>query len=244
MAEFEEQEPVSGSTSQSSSQPEATAPPQVELLWRHYLYEFFIVALGISVPFLLDRWNQQVSDRRAERQIYQNLQRELAEDLSNLTSIRQQNHVALEQYQFGRDLIRRNDRDRIDTLMAIAMNMSDVSDFHRSSAIYQTLVNSGDVQLIRNRQVLKRIQDLEEWYIYMNRLEDNHLSVFIDQILPELLQNLQLEPLYPLHPEWFYSPPLSNLLQLSVFVCEEKEGIYQQAEEVIADLQQLLLSTP
>lgn len=206
---------------------------RIRLEWSHYVYEFFIVALGISVPFLLDRWNSNIQERKAEQQIYENIQRELREDLSNIRNNMELNQRVMGQYRYGSYLIQQNTREKLDTLAHIALNLSDISDFHRSSEVYEVLVNSGDVQLIQNRELLQLLQDLEEWYIYINRLENNHLDFFIDKSLPTLLDHLQLSPFEVINPDWFYTYHLNNLLQVSVALGEEKHGIYADIEKTL-----------
>jgi len=216
---------------------ETTAPEEkkslvqrIRLEWSHYVYEFFIVALGISVPFLLDRWNSNIQERKAEQQIYANIQRELREDLSNIRGNMNQNQTGMEQYRYGSYLIRQQDRNRLDTLAHIALNLSEISDFHRSSNIYESLVNSGEIHLVENQEILQLLQGLEEQYIYINRLEGNHLDFFIDETLPELLQHMQISPVEVMDPDWFYTFHLNNFLQVSIALGEEKQAIYEKTE--------------
>lgn len=237
----EEEEPATESPPASENASASEKPRKVRLQWLHYLYEFIIVVMGISVPFLLDRWNQNIQDQHAGQQVYRNLQRELEEDLQDLQNIIRQNNRSLDKFNFGAGLIRDGAREQLDTLVQIALDMSDISDFHRNSTVYETLINSGDVRLMDNRLILSRLHDLEDWYIYMNRLENNHLSVFIDLILPKLIRHMELETGQALDADWFYDFDLSNLLQVSIHLCEEKREVYSKVEQNIVELQKLLL---
>lgn len=220
------------------SAPEETPVPEkkkslvqrIRLEWSHYVYEFFIVALGISVPFLLDRWNSNIQERRAEQQIYENIQRELREDLSNIRGNIEQNRRGMEQYRYGSYLIRQQERSRLDTLANIALSLSEISDFHRSSNIYESLVNSGEIHLVGNRKILQLLQDLEEQYIYINRLEGNHLDFFITETLPALLEHMQISPVEVMTPDWFFTYHLNNHLQVAIALGEEKQQIYEKTE--------------
>ena len=114
----------------------------VELKWIHYLYEFFIVALGISVPFLLDRWNDNRLEKRAERENYEYILQELQEDKEELQGVAKENSYFLERLRAADSIILANDRSRADTLGRLAMELRHVSDFHRNHSVYENLINS------------------------------------------------------------------------------------------------------
>lgn len=217
-----------------------TVRQKIILEWRHYLYEFFIVALGISIPFLLDRWNQNIQDRETERQYYANLQRELAEDLEEIRGNMDYNNKYQQQYHYGSLIIADQDRTLMDTLTRITYNLRFASDFQRNSDLYETLVASGELPLIKNRQVVNELQNLQEVYTYINRLEDNHLTVLIDKIVPILIDNIHMRAFRVNDPKWLYSFQLENLILMAQSICDEKSEVYQRAEEQILHIQSLL----
>ena len=57
---------------------------KLELKWRHYVYEFFIVALGISVPFILNQWNENNILRKTEKVYLENIREELIADSTSI----------------------------------------------------------------------------------------------------------------------------------------------------------------
>lgn len=235
-------EPEKGDVPAPTEAPAAEKKPtwHISLRWQHYLYEFFIVALGISIPFLLDRWNQNIQERQAERQVYENIQREMQEDLQNLRNNIAYNQRVMEQYRYGSFLILEEDRRRLDTLAHIALNLTDISDFHRSNEVYKSLISSGEAKLLRNKKILRQLQDLEEDYIYINRLEENHLTFVLDKMVPQLIEHMQLSPFEVKDPDWFYTFHLNNFLQVSIALGDEKHDIYEITEQTIQHILDLV----
>lgn len=83
------------------------------------------------------------------------------------------------QYKYANQIIEQNDLSKIDTLGKIALKLYKYSDYNRSSNIYQNLINSGELNLLKNRDLIEQIQRLEETYIYMNRMEKIHFQVIM-----------------------------------------------------------------
>lgn len=66
------------------------------------------------------------------------------------------------------------------------MKLTKYSDFDRPSNIYQSIVNSGEIGLIKNDRIIDRVQILEETNIYFNRMEEIHYDLIMS-IVPELI---------------------------------------------------------
>ena len=82
-------------------------------------------------------------------------------------------------------LIGQDAREQRDSLKIITGNLMDYSDFDRTGNIYETIVNSGDVRLIKNDEINNRLRRLEETYLYINRMEAIHDDVMM-QMAPAL----------------------------------------------------------
>ncbi|MCB0570688.1 MAG: hypothetical protein KDC66_13025 [Phaeodactylibacter sp.] len=213
---------------------------RVRLEWMHYVYEFLIVALGISIPFLLDRWNQNIQDRQREQQYYANLQQELEEDLEGIRLNRAYNTYYQKEYEYGSQIILQNNRNLSDTLGHIFYDTRYYSDFHRNSNLYETLIQSGELPLISNREIVLRLQNLEERYTYLNRVESNHFDVIMGLAAPELVTRLRIEPFKVIDEDWLFGYESHNLLLVFISLCKEKEDIYAYAEQLITELQRIL----
>jgi hypothetical protein len=114
------------------------------------------------------------------------------------------------------------------------------SDFRRKSNIYQTLVNSGEIVLINNNKITEKLQSLEENYTYINRLEDNHASIILSQIIPEISQVIQFDPLKIVDMNFLFSYKFQNSLDILIVLMIEKMGAYKQAQNEISSIIELI----
>lgn len=212
----------------------------VELKWVHYVYEFFIVAVGISVPFLLDRWNDNRLEKRAERENYEYILRELQEDKEELQGVSEYNQHFLERIRKANRIILDGDRSQADTLGRLAMELRNVSDFHRNHSVYENLINSEKIKLVRNRDLTNKLQYLDELHTYINRLESNHLDAVINFAIPALSQYLRVEPYKVMDPDGLFGYTFHNQIVLFISIMEEKAQLYQRALQEIGAVEALV----
>ncbi|MCO6490234.1 MAG: hypothetical protein J5I98_17605 [Phaeodactylibacter sp.] len=212
----------------------------VELKWVHYVYEFFIVAIGISIPFLLDRWNDNRLEKRAERENYEYILQELKEDKEELQGVAEENRYFLERLRVAGSIIRAKDTSQADTLGRLAMELRHVSDFHRNHSIYENLINSDKIKLVRDRALTNRLQQLDELSTYINRLETNHLDAVINFAIPALSQYLRAEPYKVMDPDALFGYPFHNQIVLFISIMEEKEQLYQRTLQEIGAVEALV----
>ena len=64
------------------------------------------------------------------------------------------------QFEYANEIIENNDQTKTDTLGKIAIELMRVSDFDGSGNIYETLVNSGEINLLRNQEIVENLRRL------------------------------------------------------------------------------------
>ena len=141
--------------------------------------EILLVMIGILLAFQVNSWNTQRIKEKTERISYQNIKRQINDDKNVISGIIDYNNLYYKQYKYANQVIEQNDRSKIDTLRKIALKIYNYSDYSRSSNIYQNLTNSGELKLLKNRDIIEQIQRLEETYIYINRIEKLHFEVIM-----------------------------------------------------------------
>lgn len=200
--------------------------------------EIIIVVIGILLALYLNNWNQERTDKEMELHYYQSIKIQLNDDLATLNGEIEYNQNFLHQFAYAKELILLNDKSKTDTLGKIALNMVRFSDFRRKSNIYQTLINSGQIVIINNTKITEKLQSLEENYTYINRLEENHASIIITQIIPEIKQVIQFDPLKIMEMNSFYSFKFQNSLDILTVLMTEKMDAYKQAQsEIISTIE-------
>jgi hypothetical protein len=202
--------------------------------------EIIIVVAGILLALYLNNWNQERTDKNLEIQYYQSIKNQLNEDLNIIIGEIHYNQNFLNQFYYAKSLISQNDKNKIDTLGRISLKMIRFSDFRRKSNIYQTLINSGEIIKINNYRITERLQSLEETYTYINRLEENHLSIILSEIIPDLKQKFQFDPLKVENPESLFNYRFQNDFVILITIMGEKSEIYNRAEDEIHSIIDLI----
>lgn len=191
--------------------------------------EIILVVVGILIALSINNWNNSKILRRTELTVYENLKNQIHEDKLLLNGVVAYNNTYYEQYNYAIQIIERNDRNNMDTLVQIAPNIYKYSDFNRIGNIFQNLVNSGDLKILKNSNIIDRIQGLEELYIYINRLEENHFKVILELGGANLLDNINFSTGQIERPNEIYSFKFQNLLYVFMNISEEKNEIYNRA---------------
>jgi hypothetical protein len=198
--------------------------------------EIVLLVIGILIALQINNWNTRRIEKANERKIYRNIRRQVVDDRNELLRVQAFNNFYSGQYEYANQLMLANDRTQIDTLAIIVMNLSRYSDFQRSGNIYETLVNSGELKLLKNQGITSQLQKLEMTYNYMNMLEKIHWEIIINELSPEVKGVINYATLKIIKPEKLYSVELQNILIESLFLTKGKEGAYNQAQEDIKTL--------
>lgn len=190
--------------------------------------EIFLIVMGILIALQIDNWNNEKVDRQNELKTYQNVKSQVSEDMKALQEAMEYNKMYLVQYERANQYILHNNRNAIDTLAYYAMNLSQFSDFHRSATIYETLVNSGDIKLIKNDSVAGGLQKLEMTYNFMNRLEDIHWDLIMTEVSPVFRGVVNYTTFEIIQPDELYSVGMQNLFFECINLVKVKDAVYQK----------------
>ena len=151
------------------------------------------------------------------------------------------NNVYLKQYNFAHQIIEKNDRSKIDTLKKIAFNLFRYSDINIGSTIYQSMVNSGELKLLKNSTIIDRLQGLEVTYIYMNRVEENHFQMTLRFVGPGIMDNINLSTGKVDRPDELYKLAFHNQFLAFMVIMKEKDEVYQRALKEIEIITKLIV---
>ena len=212
-------------------------------LKRYLLYavgEILLVMIGISLAFQVDNWNEDRIKRKAEIQYYKNIRAQIQDDKALIQGEMLYNNLHRDQFNYANEIIEANKTDELDTLGLIAINLTNYSDFDRQGNIYETMVNSGEIKLLRNDNIINRIRELEEIYMYVNRMENIHYDAMIRYAAPAVTSTIKWSTGKVQQPDKLYSYEFQNLIIVLLDVIDEKDGSYSQALSKIEELTILL----
>lgn len=226
---------------QSDLNDEAQAKP-MKFFKTYFLYavgEILLVMIGILLAIKVNNINEDQKKKIAELQFYENFIAQIREDQDVISKTIAYNSSYQDQFLHAIQLIEQNDRSKVDSLSAIALKLTKYSDYDRESNIYESLVKSGELSLIQNRDIIHKIQILEESYIYFNRMEDIHYDL-IRSIVPELVVNFKFKTGELMFPENIFNYRFQNIFITAVGVTSEKDAVYNRAIRQINELAELI----
>lgn len=208
--------------------------------------EIFLVVVGILIALQINNWNNQRIEKEEEKKSYRNIKRQIEDDRKELTDVKAYNNYFSATYKHANNIIRARDFTKSDSLALMAMGLSQYSDFNSSGSIYETLVNSGNIKLLKNDEITSLIQQLETTYIYANKLETIHWDMIINELSPLLKGTVNFDAFKAVKPEKLYEVEMQNFFVESIYLTSAKDTIYSKAIQeidVIIELINTELST-
>jgi hypothetical protein len=197
--------------------------------FKYAIGEIVLVVVGILIALSINNWNSKQIERREEITSYKNIKRQLKDDKNAISGIINYNNLYYKQYEYANQIIEQNEQSKIDTLGKIALKLYQYSDYNRSSNIYQNLINSGEIKLLKNRDIIERIQGLEEIYIYINRMEKIHWEVIMGGAHIDIQKTIKMSDRSVRKPEELFGIDFQNHFVGMMGIMREKDGIYLRA---------------
>ena len=213
-------------------------------LKRYLLYaigEILLVMIGISLAFQLDNWNDNRIKGNAEIRYYENLRVQIADDKELIQHLNEDlNNAYMAQFNYANGIIETNDWSKLDTLGLIIRNMSQNSDFDRQGNIYETMVNSGEIKLLRNHDIVNGIRKLEEKYLYISRMENIQYDAVMIHVVQTINPLIKFSTGEIKQPELVFNYEFQNLFSQLIQIMQEKDKVYREALDEIEVITELI----
>ena len=191
--------------------------------------EIILVVIGILIALQINNWNNRRIEKEDEKKLYRNIQRQIEDDRKELTHFKAFNNYFSATYKHANKIIRAQDFTKSDSLALIAMGLSQYSDFNSSGNIYETLVNSGNLKLLKNDEITSSIQQLETTYNFVNKLETIHWDMIINELSPLLKSTVNYDAFKAVKPEKLYEVEMQNFFVESIYLTSAKDTVYSKA---------------
>ncbi|MEP0131630.1 MAG: DUF6090 family protein [Eudoraea sp.] len=198
-------------------------------LRRYLLYaigEILLVMIGISLAFQVSNWDDNRIRKNAEIRFYENIKEQIIDDEELIAGQRHYNNRHMVQYKYANEIIEANDRSKLDTLGIIVRNLTNYSDFDKEGNIYETMVNSGQIKLLHNHEIVNGIRELEELYNYMNRMENIHYDAMMQHLVLALNPVIAFATNEIKKPDAVFTYEFQNLVVMLMQIMEEKDEVY------------------
>jgi len=210
---------------------------------RYMLYaigEIVLLVIGILIALQINNWNNNRILDKNEIKSYHNIMQQLTEDKEQITKMKDYNEYRLKVYKYANKIIESQDYERQDSLAMCIMRLAEYSDFHRSGNIYESLVNSGDIKLIKNDSIPSQLQKLQMTYTFVNKLEDMHWEMINGPIAQEMRGSINYANFKPIKPEKLFSIDMQNTIITTIYLTGYKDSAYSKALSEIDVLIKLL----
>ncbi len=197
------------------------------------LGEILLVMIGISLAFQVSNWDNNRIKKNAEIRYYESVRAQITDDKENIQGQKDYNNRFMAQFKYANEIIENNDRSKLDTLGLIIRNLTQYSDFDKQGNIYETMVNSGQINLLQNHKIVNGIRELEEMYIYINRMENIHYDAMMKHTVIAINPVLKFSTGEIKKPDDIFTYEFQNLVIILMQVMEEKNITYNQALDEI-----------
>jgi len=212
-------------------------------LKRYLLYavgEILLVMIGLSLAFQLDNWNENRIKKNAEIRFYENIKEQIIDDKELIIGQREYNNHYMVQYRYANEIIETNDRSKLDTLGIIVRDFSKYSDFDKEGNIYETMVNSGQIKLLHNHEIVNGIRELEELYHYMNRMESIHYDAMMNHVILAITPVINFSTGKIEKPDAVFTYQFQNIPIILMKIMNEKDEVYNHTLNEIERILKLI----
>ena len=146
----------------------------------------------------------------------------------------------MSQFKYANEIIEANDRSKLDTLGIIVRNLTNYSDFDKQGNIYETMVNSGQIKLLHNHDIVNGIRELEEIYNYVNRMESIHYDAIMKHAVIAINPLIKYTTGEIKKPDVVFTYQFQNMIVILMQVMEEKDITYNRALNEIERVTKLI----
>ena len=207
---------------------------------KYAIGEIILLVIGILIAVQINNWNLGKIKNQDSIQVYQQIKRNIEADRVEILQTKELNNYFFLQFVKANNIISSKDYSKIDSLSILVITLSQYSDFHGSGKIYENLINSGDIKLLKNQEITTKLQKLEMTYSYINKLEDIHWDIIIKELSPELKGVINYANMEVIKPKTLFSVEIQNFVFESIFLTKGKDSIYKRAILEIDNISNLI----
>jgi hypothetical protein len=151
--------------------------------WKYTIGEIAIVIVGISIAFLLNNWNTQRLNNKQKNLYLASLSQDVNEEIKQLEYFNSYLTKKINSSHALKTAIRKHN-NRKDTLVYSLFKLASFEVFKPENSTYNTLINSGDMKLIKEfklrRSIEKHYASHKTLVLSMERIQAIHKTYLGD----------------------------------------------------------------
>lgn len=195
--------------------------------------EIVLVVVGILIALQVNNQNINKNANLVEFQYYQTMQAQLIEDQELLIGEIYGVAERIDDYEVGMKMIVDDNREHSNELAGKVYRLLEYGDFRRKSSVYQTLIYSGEIKHIKNKGIVKYLQELERTYQIVERLESTQANLVMIHTAPVINELLDFESGELVFPDLVFTLSFKNRFSLAIRLASEKKQDLEHALSVI-----------
>lgn len=162
-----------------------------KIQWRTHFIELLVVIIGISIAFALEGWSEKSKNKQLEINYLQSLKTDLVQDKADMEAVMDSSRVIWTyvgetfQYLFTNRDVEAFKRHHVTSTYTAPY-------FYPKNGTYISLVNSGNLNLIRNFEIKSALADLYDvQYAEIARLDGVIRNLVDNMIYPYVIDNVR-----------------------------------------------------
>lgn len=126
--------------------------------WQYALGEVIIVSIGITIAFALNNWKENRNNQKIKQQYLSSLKIDIQKEIKQLEGLQQSFRQKMKLIGQVMKTLNNKDASRDSTLLHI-YKIAQLKSFIPENTTYQTLINSGDMKLINDLTLRRKIEE-------------------------------------------------------------------------------------
>lgn len=210
---------------------------------KEYLIEFIIVIFGITIAFWLSNLGEIKKENRLEEVYLEQLRGDISIDINAFDRGIKRSSEKGNFLQKGLAYVLNQDRNKLsaDSIAKYAITLGDFGSFFTpTNDTYLTLQQSGDLKIIKNMELKKKLVTLFKYYDIIKNEQSNITQALDDNFFPDMYQNFDLITNTVMEPSFFRSTMTINFIG---FVAQESgrlNTLYKNSRLLALETKELL----
>lgn len=213
----------------------------MKLDWKNHFIELLIVIIGITIAFWLNNLANESSDRKLEEKFINDLRADLQRDSATLAYNVKFNERKVEILYGGIQLMVSDTKHMYsDSLINMLEAIGNYDFFVSESFTLVSLLQSGDIKLLRSDELKKELLRLLKQYELIDRHQNNLLQALDNNYFPLLLGELDMLTQKPTDPDFFYDLKIKNYCAYTMSDTNNLITEYKQAIKQVSKILQMM----
>lgn len=214
------------------------AKPKIN--WLNHIIELIVVFIGITLAFMLNSWREDAKNNQLENQYLNSFYDEIKYSNARLDTIIQINKTKIEYLNKSIELLKSDNLPEDSTLIVIS-HMVQISLFIPKTITYESIKNSGNLNIIENYEIRSKIIGFYESIKGIALVEEYYKLYINDYIIPYFFDNIDILNLKIVNKKGIASHKINNLImgyyQLLIQVVNTYEEILEMNKSLILMLE-------